>query len=69
MPKPRCVVTNRVSGTCDACRRCPEELHLPQRAHGFFCRACCPECSQPTTLARQRRTARKLEQPTEGAMK
>lgn len=55
-----CVQT-RVAGRCDRCHVRVERLHMPDKAHGFFCSAHCPTCSQPVTPNWQRRTDRKLE--------
>jgi len=42
--KEPCHVTRRFQGECIQCGTWPDELHILMRAHGWFCRDCCPVC-------------------------
>ncbi len=51
--KPRskklCVVTNSIAATCQTCGKVhPSPLHMPERHRGWYCGACCPQCSPQT---------------------
>ncbi|MBV9506999.1 MAG: hypothetical protein JO323_18565 [Acidobacteriia bacterium] len=48
-----CHISTRVKGCCDICESWPEELHMPEDLHGWYCPACCPACKAQPTVQEQ----------------
>jgi hypothetical protein len=46
--RPNCHISERVKGCCDICECWPNQLHMPEDLHGWYCPTCCPACkAQP----------------------